>query len=625
MLLLARTTLAEDSEYRGVPWSSYAWQQQDKAIGEKMLDVSIALAIQNVDTAVEALVSISDPTSSQYGQHWTPSKISEIFTPAEYAVSSVLEWLSSHGISKGNVYRSFGGGHLHLSLSVQEASQVLQTTFFTFVNQQTGRKIITSSHYRLPQPVNQYIDYIESTAEVPGDRQIVKELAPRSVMAFSLPPKKVDCEKFISPACLRKTYNISLGFESHPNNSIGVFHPSWTTWLAEDMDFFFDLFEPRLIGQRPEMLPINGGYTQTELKISPFNLESNLDFQYAMALAAPQKVINIQVGDASQPGNFNHMLAAFDKYYCGSLDPSVDTTYPPLQIGGYKKPMDCGTSTPPKVISISYAKSEAGFPPEYLRRQCLEFLKLGLMGVTVVVASADYGTASGLMPGFCIDPQTGAPNSTEGYFNPSWPSACPWVTTVGGTQLSSQSSGNVSSHADGAYQRYPIFETAFRFGLPSGTVLTSGGGFSNIFPGPKYQEDQVAEYQELEKEHLSHISNRFNSSGRAYPDISLQSNGFAIALYKKLRIVHGTSGAAPVFASMIALINNERLKAGKSALGFINPTLYANPGIFNDIRTGTNEGCGARPAFKANAGWDPVTGLGSPNFQKLQEVFRQLP
>jgi hypothetical protein len=115
MLLLARTTLAEDSEYRGVPWSSYAWQQQDKAIGEKMLDVSIALAIQNVDTAVEALVSISDPTSSQYGQHWTPSKISEIFTPAEYAVSSVLEWLSSHGISKGNVYRSFGGGHLHLS------------------------------------------------------------------------------------------------------------------------------------------------------------------------------------------------------------------------------------------------------------------------------------------------------------------------------------------------------------------------------------------------------------------------------------------------------------------------------------------------------------------------------
>jgi len=87
---------------------------------------------------------------------------------------------------------------------------------------------------------------------------------------------------------------------------------------------------------------------QTDYKMSPFNLEPNLDFQYAMALIAPQPVQNIQVSDKFQIGTLNHMLAAFDKYYCHSLDPSVDTMFPGPNPGGYNKTTDCGTLVPPQ-------------------------------------------------------------------------------------------------------------------------------------------------------------------------------------------------------------------------------------------------------------------------------------
>lgn len=71
-------------------------------------------------------------------------------------------------------------------------------------------------------------------------------------------------------------------------------------------------------------------------------------------------------------------------------------------------------------------------------------------------------------------------------------------------------------------------------------------------------------------------------------------------------------------------INEERIAAGKGTIGFINPALYQNPGILNDITNGTNPGCGS-DGFSAVTGWDPVTGLGTPNFPKMLKYFLSLP
>lgn len=84
-------------------------------------------------------------------------------------------------------------------------------------------------------------------------------------------------------------------------------------------------------------------------------------------------------------------------------------------------------------------------------------------------------------------------------------------------------------------------------------------------------------------------------------------------------LIGGTSMSAPIFASLINRLNEERLKIGKSTVGFINPALYAAPYVLNDITQGYNGGCGAGTTglstvgFNASVGWDPVTGMNTCN------------
>lgn len=75
---------------------------------------------------------------------------------------------------------------------------------------------------------------------------------------------------------------------------------------------------------------------------------------------------------------------------------------------------------------------------------------------------------------------------------------------------------------------------------------------------------------------------------------------------------------------MINMINEERLQAGKGPVGFLNEALYANPQVMNDIKNGTNPGCGT-VGFSAVKGWDPLTGLGTPDYPSMKKLFMSLP
>ena len=73
----------------------------------------------------------------------------------------------------------------------------------------------------------------------------------------------------------------------------------------------------------------------------------------------------------------------------------------------------------------------------------------------------------------------------------------------------------------------------------------------------------------------------------------IQKDGDNIALYVRGKAVleGGTSAASPIFASLVNRIVEERIRAGKGPVGFINPVLYQNPQVLNDITNGTNPGC----------------------------------
>jgi tripeptidyl-peptidase-1 len=143
--------------------------------------------------------------------------------------------------------------------------------------------------------------------------------------------------------------------------------------------------------------------------------------------------------------------------------------------------------------------------------------------------------------------------------------------------------------------------------------FSSAGGFSNVFPIPEWQASVVESY-------LSTLGNTnaglFNASGRGFPDIAAYGANAQIFVGGAQTPVFGTSISSPIFASVIALVNDKLLEAGKPVLGFLNPWLYANPGALNDITTGNSLGCGTN-GFPAVTGWDPVTGLGTPIFASL--------
>jgi tripeptidyl-peptidase I len=235
-------------------------------------------------------------------------------------------------------------------------------------------------------------------------------------------------------------------------------------------------------------------------------------------------------------------------------------------------------------------------------------MKLGLQGVTILYSSGDNGVAGEDNQGntVCLDSATGQfINSTSGgRFVPDFPATCPYVTAVGATQVE-----------PGASITQPEIACA--------TVIFSGGGFSDVFPIPSYQESTVSEYF---SHHLPpYTSAQYNNSqkARGFPDVSANGAWYVIAIDGEFEAVFGTSCSSPVWGSIITLINEERFNLGKSSVGFINPTLYQNPDALNDITKGTNPGC-ATEGFSAVPGWDPVTGLGTPNFPKLLDIFLSL-
>lgn len=364
-------------------------------------------------------------------------------------------------------------------------------------------------------------------------------------------------------------------------------------------------------GTHPVHHLINGAKAPADLvEAGP---ESDLDFQVSYPLIWPQNSVLFQTDDPVYQENYNftgflnNFLDAIDGSYCSEDEPH-DPPYPNPAKGGYKGQKQCGVYKPTNVISISYGAAEADLPIKYQRRQCQEWMKLGLQGVSVVVASGDSGVmgrGGSPRPSNCL-------GEDDKVFAPDFPATCPYVTATGGTVL--PPFGDAEGHEEVATSSF-----------------ASGGGFSNIYKRADWQNDAVEKYFKTADPGYKYYSGVDNSSfaegggiynriGRAYPDVAAIADN--VLVFNKLipQLVSGTSAAAPVFAALLTLINEERIAAGRPTVGFVNPMIYAHPEAFNDVTEGNNEGCGT-DGFKAAKGWDPVTGMGTPDYQKLLDVF----
>jgi subtilase family serine protease len=240
------------------------------------------------------------------------------------------------------------------------------------------------------------------------------------------------------------------------------------------------------------------------------------------------------------------------------------------------------TTDAPYVFSNSYAEDEGSVSLDYAQRMNDEFLKGSARGISFFFGSGDWGVGSAF--GDCTD------------FTPMFPADSPYVTAVGATTGSN----------------------------PEVAASLSGGGFSTRWAQPEWQTAAVAKY-------LGSASNLpdgtlYNSSGRALPDIAAQGTNFVvISGGRTMPTVAGTSASTPVVSGIVSLINEARIAAGKSPMGLLNPFIYQfGSSIFTDVTSGNNPGCDTK-GFYAASQWDPVTGWGTINYDKMLAAALSLP
>ncbi len=229
------------------------------------------------------------------------------------------------------------------------------------------------------------------------------------------------------------------------------------------------------------------------------------------------------------------------------------------------------TTNKPSVISISWGGPESGWSQSSLTAMDDACQSAGALGVTITVAAGDNGSSDGASGN-----------------NVDFPASSPHVLACGGTKL--EGSGTKISS-----------ETVWNDGSQGGAT---GGGVSNDFALPDWQANAGVPKSASAK------------GGRGVPDVAGDASpetGYNILVDGQQEIVGGTSAVAPLWAGLIALINQQR---GIPA-GFVNPTLYAVPSAFRDITSGNNG------AFTAGPGWDPCTGLGSPDGAKVAAALAE--
>jgi kumamolisin len=239
----------------------------------------------------------------------------------------------------------------------------------------------------------------------------------------------------------------------------------------------------------------------------------------------------------------------------------------------------------PGIVSISWGQAEETATSQMLQGLQEILQEASALGVTVCVAAGDDGSADMEQKVWDDKPHV------------DFPASSPYSLACGGTTL------DASSGPDA-----PL-ETVWNRGAKGGAT---GGGVSNFFPRPSYQA-------------TTNVPAPANSAGgRGVPDVAADANpytGYSVVIGGQEQPIGGTSAVAPLYAGLIACINQSLTSGGGNPVGFINPLLYAQSipaGVFHDVTSGNNDiyhDLGGE--FEAGPGWDPCTGLGSIDGAKL--------
>jgi len=442
------------------------------------------------------------------------------------------------------------------------------------------------------------------------------------VSASTTPPTQAQCasvgRRCFSPQSIRAAYNLqplySAGFDGR-GQTIAIVDSYGSDTMSHDLHVFNTAFglQPMCGEEGVVCTPGMPSFDELHVQGSPatkappptskgtgqedrsaWALEVALDVETAHAIAPMANILLVTTPTAETLGvqGFPQMMAA-EQYV---VDHHLAN-----------------------VISQSFASAEDAFGSSQSLEQLRHAFKAAAQnGVTVLGSSGDGGSANDRKQ------PVGKGGSLIPYPTVEWPASDPLVTGVGGTYLCTDPNATTARVVDSAdpptkCQQFPgVAEVGWTF---------SGGGFSHVFAKPGYQNVLPAGSTPI-------------GAMRGVPDVGLQASaGTGALVYLSLPPdgqsglicgsapcstgwydIGGTSLSCPQWAGLVAIA--DQINGG--GLGLINPALYrigANPGRyatdFYDVTTGNNTADPSVPGYPATTGWDPVTGLGTPNAARL--------
>ncbi|MFI9385506.1 protease pro-enzyme activation domain-containing protein [Kutzneria sp. NPDC052558] len=314
------------------------------------------------------------------------------------------------------------------------------------------------------------------------------------------------------------------------------------------------------VDQTVAVVELGGGYTDAELS------------QYFQDIGVgPVSVRAVAVDDgANAPNTTGDDEVLLDIEVIGGLAPEVRQVvyFAPNTDQGFVDAVSAAVHAlpTPVAVSISWGAAEDLWTEQTRRALDDAFADAAALGVTVIVSSGDWGAADEL---------------TDGRRHVDFPASSPHVLSCGGTTLHADPSTGVIDS-----------ETVWNNGVGKNAT---GGGVSVFFPRPDYQSICGTP-----------------DGGRGVPDVAGVADprtGYSVLVHGKTSPAGGTSAVAPLWAALVARLAQQ---LGRP-LGLLQPLLYkdSQPGVlaagFRDVTAGDNQG------YPASPGWDPCTGLGSPD------------
>ena len=619
---------------------------------------------QWLDDEVEA---VSNPQSPRYGQHPSFETLMAQVGPTIDEKAAVVSWLQASGVSAAAIVDH--GDLLSVTSTVGQVESLFSTTLHYHENPITGQNgTVSAGDVQVPADL--------SINQLHGVYNFPHPLMHIGTHRSSIEPRTTPNPAEHDMQSMSHSFHTMAETNRHCTGSFGYYALASPQLLATQYNYTLRNTSTAAVNTSATVTAFGGqAFSQTDLTHQQTNIGFSQKFNPAVYNAAGNtaNARNYGVGDE----------ANLDIQALYQVSPTSNNSFFSSTAGTSGTLLQTLTAiaalpvkTRPQVVSISYGFGASDYNYYYSTDGSTTETKLqqlATLGVTVVASAGDDGANGGYNRACSTAPNnlgygTISPIATT-TFLPTYPAASAYVLSVAETDFLGSAVG--ASQAFGAFttgvqwppecdncptdQPYGFLCQASSLGEEvvslanrnNITGQTSGGGISSVFAAPSWQKQNVTSYLTTKCAASAGCvlppAGYYNAANRGYPDVAAFGGQFGITLNGEEAVVAGTSVAAPVVAGLIARLNEVQLAHKGTTLGLVAPLFYAmataQPNTFHDIVNGENtcpQGNGACQSYvqwgggsttckgwRGAQGWDPVTGLGSPNIGNMIKYLQK--